>query len=141
MNYQFIIIPIIASLFTQFFAKFIISKLNGNFSWKNILAYGGMPSAHSALVSSLATSIAITKSLYSVEFAISFFFAIIVMVDAMGLRSHITEQSKTINKLIIDLPDELEYKYRELNERVAHTPFQVLIGSLIGIIVAFILLI
>lgn len=141
MNYKFIIIPIIASLFTQFFAKLIISKINGNFSWKNLLSYGGMPSAHSALVSSLATAVAMTKSFHSVEFAISFFFAIIVMVDAMGLRSHITEQSKTINKLIIDLPDELEYKYRELNERVAHTPLQVFVGSLIGIIIAFVFLI
>lgn len=141
MIYQFIIIPIIASVFTQFFAKLIISKLRGSFSWKNLFAYGGMPSAHSALVSSLATSIAITKGINSVEFAISFFFALIVIVDAMGLRGHITEQSKTINKLIIDLPDELEYKYRELNERVAHTPLQVIVGSLIGIIIAFIFLI
>ncbi len=138
MNYKFIIIPIISAIFTQFVAKLFISRLNGTLSFKNLFAYGGMPSAHSALVSSLATIIGLIKSFDSVEFAISFFFAVIVMVDAMGLRGHITEQSKIINKLIVDLPDELEYKYRELNERVAHTPPQIFVGSLIGIIIALI---
>ena len=137
MKYELIIIPLLMSLATQLIIKQIIELIKGKFSWKNILSYGGMPSAHSAMVSSLATIIAVNQGLKSPEFALSFFLAIIVITDAIGFRAYLTEHSKTINKLIIDLPDELEYKYKSLNERISHTMSQVLTGSIIGIILTY----
>lgn len=133
MKYEFLIIPIIIGLLTQFVFKSIILILRNKFTWKNILCYGGMPSAHSALVSSLATIIAIRNGIDSVEFAISFFLAAIVITDAIGLRGFMTEQSKAINKIIIDLPDNKEYKYDILNEKIAHTLLETFIGIIIGI--------
>ena len=139
MKYELIIIPIVCAIITQFIVKPLISMIEGNFSWNSLLHYGGMPSSHSALVSSIATIMYLNFGLDSAAFAISFFLAIIVMTDAVGLRSYITDQGKTINKLIEDLPDELEYKYEIMNERVAHTIPQVVVGIFFGFMITYIL--
>jgi len=117
-----------------------MSTIRGRFSIKNIFAYGGMPSSHSALVSSLATTVGILKGFNSSEFAISLFFALIVISDAVGLRGFMTKQGIAINKLIKDLPDELEYKYEIMNESIAHTISQVIIGTLIGVLIPSLIL-
>lgn len=139
MKYELIIAPLLASLLTQLVIKQLIEAIRGKFSWKNLISYGGMPSAHSALVSSLATIIGLTERINSSAFALSLFFAIIVITDAIGFRGYLTEHSKAINKLIIDLPDELEYKYKTLNERISHTISQVIVGALTGIILTYLI--
>lgn len=138
MDYRLILIPIITVFLNQIVFKSIIATIQGNFSWSNILKYGGMPSSHSALVSSLATIIGLYSGFDSPEFALSVFFALLIMTDATGLRGFMTKQSKAINQLITDLPDDLEYKYPVMNESIAHTIPQVLIGALIGIISAIV---
>ena len=140
MQYQFVLLPLGIVLLTQFIVKQLIELIRGKFSWKNLLAYGGMPSAHSALVASLATIIGFQEGLNSSSFAISLFFAIIVITDAIGFRGYLTEHSRAINKLIIDLPDELEYKYKTLNERISHTATQVIIGVVTGFVLTYLLL-
>jgi uncharacterized protein len=137
MEYQFILIPLGISLLTQLVVKQLIELIRGKFSWKNLISYGGMPSAHSALVVSLATIIGLQEGLNSSSFAVSLFLAVIVITDAIGFRGYLTEHSKAINKLIIDLPDELEYKYKTLNERISHTVNQVLAGALTGFILTY----
>lgn len=141
MKYEFILIPLAIALLTQLIVKPVLEAIRGRFSWKNIVSYGGMPSAHSALVTSLATIIALTDGINNSAFAISFFFAIIVITDAIGFRGYLTEHSKAINKLIIDLPDELEYKYKTLNERISHTMLQVIAGVITGFILTYLIFI
>ena len=57
MKYELILIPLAIALITQLIVKPIIEAIRGKFSWKNLISYGGMPSAHSALVTSLSTII------------------------------------------------------------------------------------
>lgn len=140
MGYKLIIIPLIVVFLTQFI-KLLIEGIKGNFSWKNLLTYGGMPSSHSALVTSLATIIALNYGINSTGFAISFFLALIVIADAIGFRGYLSQHSRTINKLIIDLPDELEYKYKILNERISHSITQILAGAIIGFILTYLIFI
>ncbi|HNZ86134.1 MAG TPA: divergent PAP2 family protein [bacterium] len=140
MKFAFITIPAITVILSQFVLKPLMSTIRGRFSIKNIFAYGGMPSSHSALVSSLATTVGILKGFNSSEFAISLFFALIVISDAVGLRGFMTKQGIAINKLIKDLPDELEYKYEIMNESIAHTISQVIIGTLIGVLIPSLIL-
>lgn len=139
MEYKLILAPLLSALLTQLIIKQIIEAIRGKFSWKNLLSYGGMPSAHSALVSSLATIIGLSEGLNSPAFALSLFFSIIVITDAIGFRGYLTEHSKAINKLIIDLPDDLEYKYKTLNERISHTVNQVIAGCITGIILSYLI--
>jgi hypothetical protein len=100
---------------------------------------GGMPSAHSALVSALATSVAIVQGLGSVAFGITAILALVVMYDAAGIRQSVGLQSVVLNRIMKELRSrrpiaELE---RDLREFIGHTPFQVIAGAALGIIVAW----
>jgi acid phosphatase family membrane protein YuiD len=103
------------------------------------VASGGMPSSHSATVSALATSIAMVEGISSVAFGISVILAAIVMYDAAGVRQSVGKQSIILNRIIAELRDrrpivELEHDLRVF---IGHTPFQVIVGSAMGIIVAW----
>lgn len=101
---------------------------------------GGMPSAHSATVSALAASVAIVEGFSSVAFGISAIFAIVVMYDAAGVRQWVGKQSIVLNRMVREIRfrrpvAELE---RDLREFIGHTQFQVTIGALLGIGIAWI---
>ena len=91
---------------------------------------GGMPSGHSATVSSLATICGLSFGFGSVEFAISAILAIIVCHDATGVRREAGKQAKVINELLKYLETGSKVDLKEL---VGHTPLQVTAGVLIGI--------
>ena len=98
---------------------------------------GGMPSAHSATVLALTASAAISYGLGSAAFAISGILAMIVMNDAFGVRYETGEQAKIINRIVKEI---FSGKGEEINtglkELVGHTPFQVLVGAILGVIIA-----
>ena len=113
---------------------------------------GGIPSAHSATVSSMATAAAIVYGFGSFEFAISAMLAIIVMHDAMGVRMETGKQGKVLNEMIDFLRTEgfveafkkndkmYEFWEASLKEFVGHTPIQVAAGCILGIVLACVLL-
>jgi len=139
MNYEILILPIIAGLIAQI-SKFFIKDNQQKFSYKNIFAYSGMPSGHSAIVVSLATIIGLLEGMKSPLFAISIILAIIVIRDAIGIRRYLGQHGQTLNVLVKDLRDDnvLEENYPHLLEKIGHTPIQVLVGSMIGFIVSII---
>jgi len=100
---------------------------------------GGMPSAHSAMVSALATAIAMTYGLGSTYFAISVILAIIVMYDAAGVRQSVGLQSVVLNRIILELKrkEPLVKIEAGLRELMGHTPFEVIIGAGLGIVLAW----
>ncbi len=100
---------------------------------------GGMPSAHSATVSALATAVAMVEGIDSVAFGISVILAVIVMYDAAGVRQSVGRQSIILNRIIAELRDRRPIAELEHNLRVfiGHTPFQVIVGSAMGIILAW----
>ncbi|KKR31237.1 MAG: hypothetical protein UT64_C0068G0005 [Candidatus Falkowbacteria bacterium GW2011_GWF2_39_8] len=137
--YQIIFLPLVAALITQLIKIFLDSnKLKWNL--KNLVAYSGMPSGHSAIVVSLATIIGLTEGLESSLFALAFVFAIIVIRDALGIRKYLGEHGRILNKLVKDLKDDemLDSKYPHLLEKIGHTPAQIIVGSLIGFIVSIV---
>lgn len=104
-----------------------------------LLSTGGMPSAHSALVGALATSVGLTKGWSSAEFAIACLFAIIVMYDAAGVRQAAGKQAKILNQLVDELfQEEHNFNEERLKELLGHTPFQVLVGLGLGISIAMV---
>ena len=121
----------------QFFKIFSFWFSRKKFSLKMMFANGGMPSSHSATVLALCTACAIQEGLATPYFAISAVRAMIVMNDAFGVRYETGEQAKIINRITRELfsgkPDMVNTGLKEL---VGHTPFQVLIGALLGIVVA-----
>lgn len=109
------------------------------FNFKRILGAGGMPSSHSAVVTSLATLIGKNQGFNSPIFALALIFACIVMYDAAGVRRAAGKQAQLLNK-IINTPGLSGLQVQEkLVEVLGHTPTQVLVGALIGIIAGAIL--
>jgi len=112
----------------------IIQKRRFNFKW--FVGTGGMPSSHAATVSALATSIGLIYGFSSAFFAVTFFFAFIIMFDAQGVRRQSGRQAGVLNKIIEDIYLQKGVNQERLMELLGHTPIQVFIGSGIGILVA-----
>ncbi|MQY77383.1 MAG: divergent PAP2 family protein [Spirochaeta sp.] len=99
-------------------------------------ATGGMPSSHSALVTALATSIGFKESLSSPLFAISFFYAILTIRDALGVRMAAGTQARVLNQLIARLSGRLDLKIKSVKEVNGHTVSEVSVGILLGFFIA-----
>ena len=138
-----LIVPLSAWLIAQLLKTFINLIVNKEFKLERLWGDGGMPSAHSAIVASLATMCGLTCGLGSPYFAVSFIFAVIVMHDAVGVRREAGKQAVTLKKLAnlvngaISDPDKL-IRTEKLKVLVGHTPLQVVVGALIGALVAII---
>ena len=126
-------------LIAQVLKTIIHMILNREFVAERLVGSGGMPSCHSATVCSLATAVYYEHGMGSFEFAISLILAIIVMYDAMGVRRETGIQARLLNDIIKTFEDmgrsELS-AHDKLQEFVGHTPLQVLIGAVLGILVA-----
>jgi acid phosphatase family membrane protein YuiD len=104
------------------------------FNVKRILGAGGMPSSHSAVVSSLAVLVGREYGFDSGIFAVALIMAFVVMYDAAGIRRAAGKQATIINK-ILDTPGLSTGEVQEkLIEALGHTPIQVFVGAIIGII-------
>ncbi len=136
MNYIYIIVPFIAVLLAQI-SKFFIKKNKLQWSWKNLIAYSGMPSGHAAVTVSLTTVIGFEIGINSAIFALAALVTFLSIRDAAGIRQYIGRQGKIINEIVDDLSDDayLDGAYPSLIEKVGHTPKQLFVGSLIGLIV------
>jgi uncharacterized protein len=98
---------------------------------------GGMPSAHSALVTALACGVGQTMGWASPMFAATAVFSIIVMYDAAGVRQAAGKQAKVLNQIIDELFQEKpELSEDRLKELLGHTPFQVIAGSVLGAVIS-----
>lgn len=106
------------------------------FDFGRFFGTGGMPSTHSALAMSVAISIGYREGWRSSLFAVAFMVTIIVMADATGVRRATGEQAKVLNKIIIEFIEEIKIRDRRLREFIGHTPFEVIVGAVIGFIIA-----
>jgi len=104
--------------------------------FRRIYGSGGMPSSHSATVSSLAVAVAKTNGLRSTSFAIAFMLAFIVMYDASGVRRAAGEQARILNQLVNNLSEHRPvYLKKNLKELIGHTPLEVVVGALLGVLI------
>ena len=137
LNNSVLYIAVITCLIAQGSKLIIDLAKNRKFNVRVLVTTGGMPSAHSALVTSLATGVGQTAGWGSPEFAIATIFAVIVMYDAAGVRQAAGKQARILNQMIDELFSE-HHKFNEdrLKELLGHTPFQVIIGSALGITIS-----
>jgi acid phosphatase family membrane protein YuiD len=95
---------------------------------------GGMPSSHAASVCALSTCVGLREGIGSVLFHVVLFFSLIVMYDAAGLRRAAGRQATLLNRILhehIQLPGPPHERLREL---LGHTPIEVLVGAVIGVL-------
>ena len=103
---------------------------------RHLASSGGMPSSHSALVTALATSVAMTAGLRSDLFAIAAIFAAIVMYDAAGVRQAVSVQARILNRMLDEFFVEQRFNEKRLRELIGHTPLEVFVGAALGLVVA-----
>lgn len=116
----------------------------GRFSLERMWGSGGMPSSHSATVCSLVVAAARLYGPDSAIFALAFIMAIIVMYDAMGVRRETGEQAKILNRMLTDWMEAESANSpflgdKKLKEMVGHTPFEVLGGAIVGVVVGWLI--
>lgn len=122
--------------------KFIIDFwVNKKMDAERLFGPGGMPSSHSAAVCALCVSAAKIYGPASPYFAISLVLALVVMHDARGVRLQAGYQAQVLNRIIASLKEQGNKPFEDvelLKEIIGHTPFQVHVGGIIGIITALI---
>lgn len=101
-----------------------------------LVSTGGMPSAHSALVGALATSIGMSEGFDSPLTVLAVAFAGVTMFDASTVRRAAGQQAQLLNEIISELFLHHHLSERRLKELLGHTRFEVLVGLMIGILCA-----
>jgi acid phosphatase family membrane protein YuiD len=112
---------------------------NRKINFRLFVGSGGMPSSHSALVSCLATTIGLETSWDSPVFLLAVGMALIIMTDAAGVRRAAGQQAKILNEILDDYYSSKPFAHKRLKELLGNTPIQVMVGSLLGIGVAFLM--
>jgi len=136
---EVLVIPICAWAIAQL-AKTLVALLQGKgFDFRYLVSSGGMPSAHSAVVTALATAVGMTQGFRSVVFSIAVILALIVMYDAAGVRRSVSQQSAVLNRIVheLRLRQHITRLESDIREFIGHTPFQVITGAALGIAVAW----
>ncbi len=138
---QFLIVGVSSWAIAQVLKVFIHAAVYKKLEWERLFGDGGMPSGHSATVTSLATMSGLACGLGSFEFAIAAILAIIVCHDAMGVRRETGKQAVVIIEMIelLEAITKKDLPEAKLKEFVGHTPLQVAAGILIGVINACVL--
>ena len=141
LTHNIIFMSAITGWFVAQVLKTIIHIIvNKQFVAERLVGGGGMPSSHSATVCALATATGIRYGGGSFEFALAAVFAIVVMYDAMGVRQETGKQGKVLNEMMeifTQMGKNIDVE-KALKEFVGHTPLQVLMGAILGIIIAIV---
>jgi len=97
---------------------------------------GGMPSSHAAVVTSMTAAVGFHEGLGSNLFAVSLFIAMVVMRDAMGVRRASGLQARALNLLGKQVAEKIDVEFRPVREIQGHAPPEVIVGALLGIVIA-----
>ena len=139
LNNKCIWVPFLLWFTIQTFKVIVDLIKNRKLNVKRIMGAGGMPSSHSAIVCSLATCIGKEYGLDSGIFAFSVIMAFVVMYDAAGVRRAAGRQARILNK-ILETPGLTTGEVQErLIEALGHTPVQVFVGAILGIVVGIVI--
>jgi uncharacterized protein len=106
-------------------------------NWATFFAAGGMPSSHSALVTSTAAAVGLHIGFDSPVFAVAVAIAMVVVYDATGVRRQAGKQAEKINILVEELLKGHAINQEHLREAIGHTPLEALGGVVLGLVVAF----
>ncbi|OQX64543.1 MAG: hypothetical protein B6I38_05345 [Anaerolineaceae bacterium 4572_5.1] len=131
---------LLAALLSWFLAQAVKIPIyyfqNGKWNFALIVASGGMPSSHSALVSATSYLIGLLYGFDTPLFAVATVTALIVIHDATGVRREAGRQAIAINSIIEDLARGKFAGQEKLREMLGHTPLEAFSGMFLGLGVA-----
>lgn len=130
LDFSYIIMPFFAWLVAGS-SKFVINSLKAKQLAFGLIGYGGMPSNHSAIVSSMVALIAFKEGFEHPALGVAIALAFIVLLDANSLRNQVGKQAKAINLLNKDKDAP------KLRERIGHSKLELLGGIFVGVLSAY----
>jgi hypothetical protein len=130
MDFSYALTPFLAWLVAGVL-KFVINSIKVKRLAFGLIGYGGLPSNHSAIVSSMAALIAFREGIGHPAFGVAIALAFIVMLDANSLRRQLGKHAVAINCLASSLE-----AHETLRERMGHTSIEIVAGILVGVGVA-----
>ncbi len=128
---EYLLLPFLAWLVAGS-TKFVVNCLRAKRLAFDLIGYGGFPSNHSAIVSSMCLFVGVREGLDSAAFGVALTFAFIVMMDARSLRNQVGKQAQAINQLL-----EGQGQEASLRERIGHRLHEVVAGVLVGCATAY----
>lgn len=131
MDLSYVLTPFVAWLVAGIL-KFVINSVKAKRLAFGLIGYGGLPSNHSAIVSSVAALILFKEGISHPAFGVAIALAFIVMLDANSLRQQVGKHAAAINKLA-----EASYNHQVLRERMGHSRIEIAAGVLVGVLVAY----
>lgn len=138
INNQYLQVAVLAWFIAQLIKVLTVLVKYKKFDFRRFVGSGGMPSSHSAFVSSIAVAVGEVEGYDSVMFAFAIVVALVTMYDASGIRRAAGKQAKVLNKIV----DELESNNLKFDERLkellGHTPVEVFAGALLGIVISLV---
>ncbi len=136
---KILIIPLFAWALAQILKTLIALFQGKGLDFRYLFSSGGMPSSHSVIVTALATTAGMVEGFDSAGFGIAAILASIVLYDAAGVRQAVSQQAIILNRIVheIRLREPFTKIEADLRELIGHTPFQVVVGALLGIIFAW----
>jgi acid phosphatase family membrane protein YuiD len=136
---KFLLAPLVAWAIAQAAKVILTSMRQRRLNLRVLAETGGMPSSHAAIVMGMTTAVGKYAGVTSAAFAIALIFSFVVMYDAAGLRRAAGRQAAILNRLVEDLVHMRGMQEQRLRELLGHTPVEVLVGALLGIVVGLIL--
>lgn len=130
VDLSYLLTPLLAWLLAGSL-KFLINSCRAGQPAFGQIGYGGMPSNHSAIVSSMAALIALKHGVDHPAFGVALTLAFIVILDASSLRRQVGKQAQAINRLNQERTD-----VTPLRERMGHTRWEILGGVVCGVALA-----
>jgi len=136
---NYLLAPLVAWTIAQAAKLLLTSYRQRRLNLRVLAQTGGMPSSHSAIVMGLTTAVGKYAGVTSAPFAIALIFTFVVMYDAAGLRRAAGRQAEVLNRLVEDLVHMRGVQELRLRELLGHTPFEVIVGAAIGLVVGLLL--
>lgn len=128
-----ITVPALAWFVAQLIKVINVILIDRKIDFTRFVGSGGMPSSHSSFIVSLATVVGKSQGIGSAEFGIAIAVSLIVMYDAAGIRRAAGKQAKVLNQLIFSHNNKEQFD-EKLKELLGHSPFEVIMGALLGIL-------
>ena len=137
-GYEALAAGILAAFIAQLIKFVIFTIKTKKINFKIFTTTGGMPSSHSAGVMSLSTIVGIIEGFDSIVFAVALGYDLITMYDAAGVRRAAGKTAACLNRMMDDFyKHDVQAIGGKLKELLGHTPFEVIMGALFGIVFAY----
>jgi acid phosphatase family membrane protein YuiD len=136
---RIVIAAVLAWVIGQFLKFPMEYLLNKQWDWGIMFSAGGMPSSHSSLVTAVSLTIGMQEGFDSAIFALSGALAMIVIYDAAGVRRQAGIHAARINEIMKNFFESGQLPEKELKEMLGHTPFEVVSGVFLGVLISLLI--